>query len=241
MTPQDDVPMLEEEEEEEEYDTVRAERRANDKSANRLRGKTAIAFLFIGALVFIVAGASEIVLAEKERKDGWVHTTCHISHDFSYNDSACIYFGVTTGISGNNTLCAVPATIASKASFLDPPACNSPATEDVVYWRSLRAGANVECFVPKDVYYAVTARTCISTTTSGHGLAAIVWRTWIERLVYIMRTSSEGAVAIEAVLSIRKRTGEIVMAVGIVIMLIVGIIVRQFCCMEQRMASDKVY
>ena len=212
----------------------------------------------IVGLVLVVGGVFEIIAAEHERRHGWQLTVCHVVNDFGHNDSQCIYFGARPQhIVNASTLCAVPASIASSTSFIDPPACHgqrvvADAAPEVEHWRSVSANTEVECHVPASSFSAVTLSTCVASTTSGHSVAAIVWRTWIERLVYLSRTPREGAAAIEAVTNIRMRTGFSLLAAGAGILAVVTGCVC-VCCRpasprtvarrrhRSRMAAHKMY
>ena len=214
-----------------------------DEYAHRLRGTAAAAFILVGALVLAVVGVTEIVAAENERRHGWIIGMCRITHDTSRNDSHCIYFGVTNSdMHPNATLCAVPASIAADASFVAPPACHGPDSADVAYWQSLSVGTEVECLVPASKQYTVPATLCMLSTASGHGVASIVWRTWIERFVYLTRTPREGAAAIEAISATRNTVGTVLLGIGATSFVAV-IVVVYLCSSSQdgRMARHKIY
>jgi hypothetical protein len=196
----------------------------------RLRRWAMATILYVVAGAMLAGGLAEVIAAETERQTGWKLSLCRVSHDFGHNDSECIYFGVTVlSPTVATRLCAVPATIAASSSFQDPPACHHLGADAaaLTYWRNLREGADVECLVPTVTRAAVSLETCISSSTGGHTVAAIVWRTWIERLVYLTQTPREGIAAIEAITQLRTHTG-IGLCVGGALLL--ALVTAAICC-----------
>ena len=235
-------------------DSVREHRHKEQRGASRLRRYAMASFVCVTGIVLVVAGIMEIVAAERERKYGWELGVCHIVQDFGHNDSQCIYFGAQlAGSTDSPVLCAVPAAISSSASFTEPPACHGPELDkEIEHWRSIRSGTDVECLVPTASHYAVSLETCVAATTGGHSIAAVVWRTWIERLVYLTRTPREGTAATEAITGLRTKTGIGLTVAGALIIAIVVACVC-FCCQppapavfarrrhQRRMAAHKMY
>lgn len=235
-------------------DDVRQRRRKEERAVPRLRRYAAAGFLYVMGIILACAGIMEIIAAERERKHGWELAVCHIEQDFGHNDSQCIYFGARlAGNKDSPVLCAVPASISASASFIEPPACHGDTFDnEIAHWRSIRSGSDVECLVPTSIGYAVSLQTCVASTTGGHSVAAVVWRTWIERLVYLTRTPREGIAATEAITGLRTKTGIGLLAVGSIV--IVGITVCVcLCCQppapvvfarrrhDRRMATHKMY
>ena len=218
------------------------------KTTTRLLRRWAlVALCYVGALALAVGGLAEIMAAEHERTHGWQLGMCHIEGDFGHNDSSCIYFGTRPigGVADDVVLCAVPASVAAAATSLDqPPACHDESA-DVTYWRSVRAGAEVECSVPLARASAVPSATCVAATTGGHSVTAIVWRMWIERLVYLSRTPREASAAIEKISAFRSRVGFGLLASGIGLGLLVTACLRACCrppsVRTRRMAAHKMY
>ena len=177
--------------------------------------------LVIVALILIVVGAAETGSAEHERLHGWQRTMCMVEHNYgAHNDSTCIYLSV---IHQNRSLCAVPASIAARAWFHEPPACNGFEGVDkshLDYWRSIRS-ALVECLVP-DV--AVDANRCLDATTS-RSVGAAVWRSWIDRFVYVVRYPRDGDAALSNVTAPRRGVGLGVLIGGGVVLCIACICV----------------
>lgn len=230
---------------------------AKRHTTRRLRRYAVAAIGYIIGAVLVVGGVTEMIAAEAERRSGWSLGACHVVHDFGHNDSECLYFGArpvgaTTQQQGG-PFCAVPAAIAASTSFAHPPACHrdtDPA--DVAHWRSIRPGTDVECLVPAATHYTVRLSTCIAATTGGHSVTAIVWRTWVERLVYLTRTPREGTAAVEAITSLRTKSGIGLIVAGTLAMAVVTVCVC-YCCRppsptavarrrySHRMAAHKMY
>jgi hypothetical protein len=231
-------------------EAIREQRRAHASWANRLRRWALASMCFLVCAALVAVGVAEMIAAEIERQHGWTLTSCHVVNAFGHNDSHCVYFGAMTAASPV-PMCAVPATIASSVSFMEPPACHGNATPDaadVAYWRSVRESNIVECFVPSDVRYGVALSTCVASTTGGHTVAALVWRTWLERLVYLTRTPREGLAAIESITAVRTRTGIALASVGALGLFVLIVLVRRFCAVPNiterrrtaRMAQHKI-
>jgi len=198
----------------------------------RSRPIKACGFLtMIVAVSMLVAGSVEVSGAHHERRHGWVLTTCMISHNY-HNDTECIYFTVTPNLAGfdGRSLCAVPAAIASEAWFYEPPACshlNRADADDIVYWREL-GNTQVECYVPiNDALGPIDADVC-AASASNRGPSAVVWRSWVDRFVYLVRRPLEGSGAIEAVTRPRMNAGMGLITTGFLV-LIAGL-----CCAFNR-------
>lgn len=235
-------------------DDVYAERLKRESFRNKLRRWFVSGIVLAAGIACIFAGAAEMMAAERERQHGWMLQQCTVTYDFAHNDTECIYFGVH--VPDGKELCAVPAAIASASSFLDPPACHGTGSRasdsDIAYWSQVAVNATVSCLVPTRDTSAVALTACVAATTGGRNVASIVWRTWIERLVYLVRTPREGASAIEAISTIRIRTGAILLFVGLVVVVLTLLCVC-YCCAPpalmkaqrrhraRRMAAHKVY
>ena len=190
--------------------------------------------LFFLAAALILTGFCEIIGAENERTHGWTETLCTITQNYAQNDSMCVYFSVETVVPLDRhhggggapatavNLCAVPASVTSQAWFHEAPACSHldrAERHDLEYWRSVGA-EHVKCLVPVPPYGSntpVSAAQCVNAVTTA-GVASIVWRTWIDRIVYLIRTPREGSAALENVLAARLGSGTLLLIVGAILL-----------------------
>lgn len=187
-------------------------------------------------LIMTFFGAIEISSAEHERRDGWTLTTCQIKHNYGANDTQCIYFSVVPNLEtfDNRLWCGVPGVLASEAAFHEPPACshlNRADAEDIQYWRSL-GNAQVECYVPTGVGHGPVSSEQCTTAAASRGPSAVVWRSWVDRFVYLVRRPREAAQAIESVTRPRLSTGVALLIIGL------GVFALGTCCACNRCVSS---
>jgi len=168
----------------------------------RILLRIGIAICFVGATL-CVGGGVEFSLAENERLHGWRLSLCQIEKNHANASQQCVYFTVEHE---QRHLCAVPSTIAREARFHEPPACQSQQTpvdeREIERWRAVGA-RSVECLVP--VANPVVAAQCVASTTST-SYGAVVWRSYVERLVYLNDSPVDGSDALTNVTSMRRGT-----------------------------------
>ena len=215
---------------------ARAQRKRMEESVRRRPIMwCGLAFSVIG-IVLIGIGIIEVSLAESERKHGWQLTTCLIETNYGANDTNCIYFSVTANVPqyDTNKLCAVAGALAEEAWFFEPPACSHLDRADAVeveYWSRL-GRIQVECYVP--VERALSADACVHSVVT-HGVSSALWRSWIDRFVYVVRRPREGATAIERVTAPRLNAGIMLSIAGA---LTVGVGMLFLC---ERVFSSLIY
>jgi len=197
---------------------VREQRLRRQDKRKQVFAKAAGAFFLLASIAFFVAGIIVLNEAERDRMHGWRQTRCVISRnygDFADNTThpvedgnVCVYFTVQEAGKGADSpdLCAVPASVAARGSLSDPPACSDLSTRDqldVDFWRIVERQKQMECFVP--MKNAVPAERCVTSATTG-GPGAAIWRTWLDRMVYLVRDPREGVQALHAATSIQQQT-----------------------------------
>jgi len=220
--------------------TIRAQARAQRKRMEDSVRRRPIMWcglaVSIVGIILLVSGVVETSGAENERKNGWQLTTCLIEANYGANDTNCIYFSVTANVPqySDMKLCAVAGALAEEAWFFEPPACshlNRADAAEVYYWSRL-GKIQVECYVPIDA--ALSADACVHTVVT-HGVSSAVWRSWIDRFVYLVRRPREGATAIERVTATRLNTG--------IVLIIFGLLIIAFgqLCMCERVFSSMIH
>ena len=180
---------------------------------------------FMVGVVLMVVGAAMVAAADGERLHGWREATCTILRNYDDDqknttefENVCIFFSVV--IAGNDndmSFCAVPAGMASRGGFADPPACADLSARDeldVQYWR-LTNGSRIECLVPTSG--TIPAHRCIAAATTA-GPGAALWRTWIDRFVYLVRDPREGTAALQAAVALQRNGGVALLACGSILL-----------------------
>jgi len=185
------------------------------------------------ALATIIVGVCEVSNAEHERKYGWAMSTCTIEKNYAHNDTMCIYFSVMqVGEGRADSVCAVPARITSEAWFHEAPACsylNRVDRDEVEYWRQLPVNTQIECLIPVgDSHSVVSREQCVNSVVT-RGPAAIVWRSWIEHMVYLLRTPREGAIALDQVTGVRRILGASMIIIGTIVLLLAALCACNKC------------
>ena len=202
---------------------VRAEREQIQEAMRRRPFMWAGLVLAIISIIFIIVGIVQMSSAESERHRGWLLTSCSIDMKYGGSDDAkCIYFSVRVNVAryDNQTLCAVPAALASEAWFHEPPACshlNRADADDIEYWKTI-GPTQVECYVPAPEYTPepVTADECTNSVVTSNP-TNVVWRSWIGRFVYLVRRPREGVTAIEHLTQAKLNAGTVLLIIGILL------------------------
>lgn len=198
---------------------VRGQRLRRQERRKYFFAKLAGSFFLLASIALFIAGIVVVNAAEGDRLHGWRQTRCVISRNYGdFADNAthaledgnvCVYFTVQEAGKGADSpdLCAVPASVAARGSLSTPPACSDLSTRDkldVDFWRIVERQRTMECFVP--VHSTVPAERCVTSATTG-GPGAAIWRTWLDRLVYLVRDPREGVEALHAATSVQQNTG----------------------------------
>jgi len=211
----------------EERERVRVERVQMQDTQRRRPLVLAGIVLCIVSIVFIVTGLVQMSNAEYERHRGWLLTSCSVEMKYGADDDKCIYFSVRVNVEryDNQSLCAVPAALATEAWFHEPPACSHldrASQEDIDYWKTI-GSAQVECYVPAPelTLYPVTADECTSSVVTSNP-SNVVWRSWIGRFVYLVRRPREGVTAIEQLTRTQFNVGTLLLIIGIILQVIGG-------------------
>lgn len=185
------------------------------------------ALLLFLALAGLISGICLLTKAEGDRLHGWRQSRCRIVRNFAHGhnvttspfDNVCVYFSVeevgkaaedaggTDRAGAKPPLCAVPASIAGRGGLVDPPACANLPTEDLLavdYWKIVADRSEVECMVP--AHSGVPADRCVATATTG-GPGAALWRTWLDRFVYLVRDPREATDALHVATRVQRSGG----------------------------------
>jgi hypothetical protein len=180
-------------------------------------------------VTLLIVGIVMVSQAEGDRLHGWRQTSCRIGRNFAQHNateftSVCVYFSVSEVVAGagkaggngtqqdDDEWCAVPASIAGRGGLTDPPACSNLPTRDALdvdYWRIVQSNHTVECLVParRDGDSGkIPADRCVATATSS-GPGPALWRTWLDRFVYLVRDPREATEALASATRIQRGAG----------------------------------